>query len=93
MLFVFLGVVYLSQDDFDNALKTRSFKIDFTMTFEEKIDRMKYVKPEGIELIDAIVKFTKNPKDINLRTYEQAKKIINHSNEDWEENLMFFLNN
>ena len=63
------------------------------MTFEEKIDRMKYVKPEGIELIDAIVKYTENPKDVNLRTYEQAQKIINHSNEDWEENLMFFLNN
>ena len=95
--FEFTGkVIFISnkkRDSIDQAVCSRSFVVDLSMSPSEKIERMETVlhkicpeisyekKKEALELLD---KNKDSIKDLNFRTLIKVSKIRNTFDSDWE---------
>lgn len=106
--FLFNGsVIFISnmdQSKLDQAIRSRSFCVDLSMTTSQKVERMRalvdmedfmptFPKNYKIDAIELIDRFQNKAKEISLRTLIKITKIRSTNKNDWEKLAQYVLAN
>ena len=91
----------MSQDQIDQAVRSRSMMIDLSMTDDQKIDRMEHIATEGgflesytleekMDALNLLREIKDEVKELSLRTLISVTK-IRATNDDWKDLATYML--
>ena len=91
----------MSQDQIDQAVRSRSMMIDLSMTDDQKIDRMEHIATEGgflesytleqkMDALQLLREIKDDVKELSLRTLISVTK-IRATNDDWKDLATYML--
>ncbi len=96
------GIIFISnksKQSIDSAILSRSLVVDLTMTFDEKIERMKHILPNimsdySLNVKQDALNFLQSHKeaDVNLRTLIMISKLRVSYPEGWFDMAQYMIN-